>query len=451
MIFAFISSSLLQAQYAFLPRVVSNSLSIAQNLENIDFNGDGLDDILVGGEKLLWFETDSSGQFIEHEIASSPGTTITSRPKDFDNDGDIDFVSSHWTRNAISLWINDGSQNFTEQIILENFIGAHDAVIADMNNDGYNDVLCARGDANNNGEIIYLMNNNDGSFTSTQVFTGDFCHSVDVSDFNGDGLLDITSSHVNEGVRIFLNNYDNSFTEYFYPVLSAHFVRTCDLDNDGDADVLCAALDYSVCLLENTDGTTFNKKYLSYRSALFLDPVDFNRDGHMDVLISDFSTSDIRLLQNKGDNTFSSVIMNGETFGGVSGTCAFDLGGDGDIDFISSNWNRTSEIKVWENLEFTTTGFEHEKEISNEFVLYQNYPNPFNPKSNIKYQIEKSGVVELAVYDLLGRKVSTLVSEYKPAGKYEVNFDGSDLASGTYLYELKTGEQSTLRKMLLVK
>ena len=86
-----------------------------------------------------------------------------------------------------------------------------------------------------------------------------------------------------------------------------------------------------------------------------------------------------------------------------------------------------------------------------EYKLEQNYPNPFNPKSKIKFQIEKSGHVELIVYDLLGKEITKLVNEYKSSGSYEVVFDGSNLSSGVYFYTLKSGAYVETRKMILLK
>ena len=85
------------------------------------------------------------------------------------------------------------------------------------------------------------------------------------------------------------------------------------------------------------------------------------------------------------------------------------------------------------------------------FYLGQNYPNPFNPSTNIKYSIPVDGIVTLKVYDLLGKEVSTLVNDYKQAGTFDVVFDGSNLASGVYYYQLKTGELSATKKLMLTK
>jgi hypothetical protein len=85
------------------------------------------------------------------------------------------------------------------------------------------------------------------------------------------------------------------------------------------------------------------------------------------------------------------------------------------------------------------------------FSLEQNYPNPFNPTTVVSYQLPAASQVQLVVYDLLGREVTMLVNERKGPGTYQVNFDGTGLASGVYLYRLVAGSYVESRKMLLVR
>jgi ligand-binding sensor domain-containing protein len=85
------------------------------------------------------------------------------------------------------------------------------------------------------------------------------------------------------------------------------------------------------------------------------------------------------------------------------------------------------------------------------FSLFQNYPNPFNPITSLQYAISSRQFVTLKVYDLLGREAATLVNEEKPVGEYEVEFDGSALTSGIYFYQLKAGEFSETKKMVLLR
>jgi hypothetical protein len=89
--------------------------------------------------------------------------------------------------------------------------------------------------------------------------------------------------------------------------------------------------------------------------------------------------------------------------------------------------------------------------LPGKYTLYQNYPNPFNPVTDIRYDISKSAQVKLVVYDILGREVKTLVNEYKSPGSYQINFDASNLASGTYFYRIQAGDFVGIKKMVLVK
>lgn len=86
-----------------------------------------------------------------------------------------------------------------------------------------------------------------------------------------------------------------------------------------------------------------------------------------------------------------------------------------------------------------------------EFKLFQNYPNPFNAKTFISYQLSVISGVELSVYNILGQKVATLISEKQPAGSYKVEWDASGFASGIYLYQLKTKDITITKKLVLLR
>jgi subtilisin-like proprotein convertase family protein len=86
-----------------------------------------------------------------------------------------------------------------------------------------------------------------------------------------------------------------------------------------------------------------------------------------------------------------------------------------------------------------------------EYTLDQNYPNPFNPVTTIAYSIGSKGPVTLEIYDLLGRRVATLVNEEKPPGQYRASFDARAVASGTYFYRLTSRDFVQVRKMLLLR
>lgn len=93
--------------------------------------------------------------------------------------------------------------------------------------------------------------------------------------------------------------------------------------------------------------------------------------------------------------------------------------------------------------------------ISNEtpdkYKLSQNYPNPFNPATKISFSIPKQGFVNMKVYDILGKEVMTLVNEIKQAGSYDVNFNGSNFASGVYFYRIESDNFVDIKRMMLIK
>jgi len=87
----------------------------------------------------------------------------------------------------------------------------------------------------------------------------------------------------------------------------------------------------------------------------------------------------------------------------------------------------------------------------NTFRLSQNHPNPFNPTTTLRYQIPEASSVNLKIFDVLGNEVATLVNETKPAGEYQIVFDGTNVPSGIYFYKLTAGKYSETRKMILMK
>ncbi len=90
-------------------------------------------------------------------------------------------------------------------------------------------------------------------------------------------------------------------------------------------------------------------------------------------------------------------------------------------------------------------------EVPESFSLAQNYPNPFNPVTNIGFRIAEFGFVTMKVYDITGKEIAVLVNEELRPGVYNVDFDGSDLSSGTYFYRIEANGITDVKKMILVK
>jgi len=112
-------------------------------------------------------------------------------------------------------------------------------------------------------------------------------------------------------------------------------------------------------------------------------------------------------------------------------------------------WNR-------DILKMELSGLISHMALPKEYELSQNYPNPFNPSTRIEFALPVAGHVAMDVYDILGRKVLTLVDEYREAGRYTVEWDAVDnsgrrVSTGVYFYRIKSGGFEKSQKMLLLK
>jgi len=118
----------------------------------------------------------------------------------------------------------------------------------------------------------------------------------------------------------------------------------------------------------------------------------------------------------------------------------------------SKLYYRLKQIDFDGSFEYFPNAFGIEIEITpSAFSLSQNYPNPFNPVTKIKYSIPQSSNVIVKVFDVLGNEVATLVNEQKQAGTYELEWNGENVPSGVYFYQIKAGSFIEIKKMILMK
>lgn len=109
------------------------------------------------------------------------------------------------------------------------------------------------------------------------------------------------------------------------------------------------------------------------------------------------------------------------------------------VDYTTIKYDKTTGIESISNV------------IPEKFDLKQNYPNPFNPVTNLEFLIANSGFTSLKIFDIKGNEVAHLVNQNLTAGKYKITFDGSNLSSGIYYYQLNVNDFSETKKMILIK
>jgi uncharacterized delta-60 repeat protein len=113
---------------------------------------------------------------------------------------------------------------------------------------------------------------------------------------------------------------------------------------------------------------------------------------------------------------------------------------------LSSNYD-IATIKYSATVGVSNNG----NEIPTNYSLSQNYPNPFNPTTTISFELPKQSDVSLSVYNSIGEEISVIVNDKLSAGKYRINFDGSNISSGIYFYRLQAGDFTQTKKMILIK
>jgi hypothetical protein len=383
---------------------------------------------------------------------------------------------------------------------------------ADYDNDGDLDLFCGNQTVIGTVYTSWLYRNNgNGTFTDVTAASGLTCPfytwGAEWGDYNNDGWMDIFTGNTNGLILLYKNNGDGTFTEVAASVGINDQGQTysggwADIDNDGDLDLyLAKAQNYADKMYRN-DGATFTDVGTQVgmgdlRHSSCISWGDYNNDGWMDLYLNN-NGSENRLYKNNGGSNnkwvqfkLIGVISNKSAIGsrvtiktgaltqireveGGSGgkgqnslPVEFGIGAANIIDSVIIRWqngliqrfanvnpNYIYSIIEGQPLDVKNAG----AIVPEKFMLYQNYPNPFNPSTVISYsvgipsgQLAVSSYTKLTVYDLLGREVATLVNEQLKPGTYEVEWDGSNFASGIYYYKLIAGDYSETRKMVMVK
>jgi len=191
--------------------------------------------------------------------------------------------------------------------------------------------------------------------------------------------------------------------------------------------------DYNVLVNRLSDDDGYSNMTLSQWHSLGYDVHSMVADLENQLFV-DNTNGDFHLLQNaQAIDTGTNLVL----------PTVFE-----DLDNVTRPQGSGFDIGCYEFNNLTSVKNEYAPES---FKLFQNYPNPFNPTTRIEFQIINPGFVSLKVFNVLGNVVASLVNEYRPAGKYEIEFDGSELTSGVYFYKLVVDNYVETKKMILLK
>ncbi len=473
-----------------------------------DFTNDGKLDLYITryfSKSKFLFRRDS----VEFTmINSSPIATDQSSSTgcswgDYDKDGWIDMFVSNGQNQNNALYKNNGNGTFTKittGAIVNDGGDSRGCQWGDYDNDGWLDLFVV----NYQGQLCFLYKNNgNGTFTKiTNVAPVQYVGwgaGCSWADYDNDGWLDLMVTYNNDNNRLYHNERNGTFTlttlapsnEFgwsYYPVWG-------DINNDGYLDLFVPKRSSSNnALYINNNGTSFTKvtSDIVGQQGGASDAgsmADFNNDGKLDLFVSNGSTSNPinnYLYQNITSNSNNYIVLklkgctlNKSAIGvkvtlkaggkrmlryvqGGNGSQSmlwphFGLGAATVVDSIIVDWtsgNRQILTNVSVNqfllIDECLTGIIN-SQLPVKYELKQNYPNPFNPVTQIEYSILKSGNVTLTVYDVNGKLVKTIINDNQTFGTYKYDFDASNLASGIYIYELRTNDFVATKKMVFVK
>jgi len=273
---------------------------------------------------------------------------------DLNNDGHIDLVAADHDDDTISVFINNGDGSFANRVTYLAGNGPSARLsLADFDNDGDLDIVT--GNTSSDNDISFFFNNGDGTFgAKVDRFIGSAPNGTRAGDLNGDGLIDVIASDLNNRLSVLLNAGGGSFgtaDTYNVGFRPNNNFEVGDFDADGDLDIVVtdsASTDTIQFLLNNGDGTfqidfTLTASHTNVNSPRF---ADLNGDGWLDLIVSArTSTGRLNVFLNNGDGTLNGTpIVTVMTNSSPRAVRIADVDADGDLDVLSSSANRQVEI-----------------------------------------------------------------------------------------------------------
>ena len=429
-----------------------------------DFNGDNFPDLAAAinnqdlNHPLAIFLNDGTGKLSTIADSEYPNSNLAKdiTAGDFNNDQNIDLALCIYEDSTVALFFGNGDGSFTAGSAVKVPTKPECLAIADFDKDGNDDLAVV----STFSKLFVYPGNGDGTFSEpAEHLSGGTSTDVEVYDMNGDGYPDILVGLGNTpSWSLFLNNGDGTFSDR--TIISSYrtpwFVKPGHFNKDGIPDVAAASGSWdsdNIMIYMGDDQGSFTRtdtiNACSYVRDLCVD--DFDNNGLDDILVGD--SKGIYMLRIDTQGRFLSAdTIDQDDFYKSRITRSADLDNDGRTDLIIG---REGQISIYYNHgPFTAITAKDVKKMS--FELQQNYPNPFNPITTIGYTVgahhDVPVLVELRIYNQLGQKVATLVSEKQNAGSYKVLWDASGMSTGVYLYRLSTAQGFTqTRKLVLVR
>jgi hypothetical protein len=318
-----------------------------------DLNGDGANDLVIGGHVSGGIWTYYSSDLKKEQITDKTGASTDAEIADIDNDGDNDLVAVF--DNEI-LWFENPEWRVH---VVKDSLTAHDIVVTDFDGDRLIDIAARnQGEFGSSGEKIFLLKQTDPdnwSYSEIQIRDGEGLESADLNNDKRSDLIINGSWFENTGD---IQQWEEHvFTESW--VWKNAFIACADIDNDGKADIIMSPSElsgtkYRISWFEAPENTSNKWKEHIVVPEIetvihFIGGADFNDDGNADIVYAGMTQGAdpdvVAVLYNLGADKWEKRVI---STGGSHSMRITDIDNDGDPDLFGANWN-DSIVKIWTN------------------------------------------------------------------------------------------------------
>jgi len=391
--------------------------------------------------------------------------------------------------NTIVIFKNDNNNGISTSTTFSNLTSITEFAIGDVNNDGFNDLLTC---SITQGIKIFLNNGTTIDTSADYTNSGEQqTQSISYADFDKDGWNDLIVNTF-DSLKIFLNNHSGSmFSQtrtYSIPVSDGTLIElwtpkmsVVDLHNKGGLTVLQSGFPafnfeappyltevmyrYNPLTIDANPAPAYLFKGTALDDTIYYPKLKlFNRRDRDFLKYKIYKKNWVTYYYYLFDSTTASEYID-TTEDLISSQSEPSPESFNTFYYVRAEDNSykvsiTSDIIGYYTFVCPTCFGEIEPRIpiiSNEnnelpkAYSLSNYPNPFNPSTKIYYTIPKEGNVKITVYNSIGQKVNEIVNEFKNAGAYVVDFNGSNMSSGIYYYTLESNGFVLTKRMLLIK